>query len=101
MGRVKNKTVKRAAREIIEKYYYKLTNDFDYNKLILGQVAEIPSKRLRNKVAGFITHLMSRIQRGPVRGISLKIQEEQRERLFDKPPKQSKIQISNSEEASL
>ena len=76
MGRIKNKTVKRASREVIEKYYYKLTNDFDYNKLILKQVAEIPTKRLRNKIAGFTTHLMSRIQRGPVRGISLKIQEE-------------------------
>lgn len=94
MGRIKNKTVKRAAREVIEKYYYKLTNDFDYNKLILNQVAEIPTKRLRNKIAGFTTHLMARIQRGPVRGISLKIQEEQRERLFDKPPKESRIQIS-------
>ena len=61
MGRVKNKTVKRAAREVIEKYYYKLANDFEYNKLILGQVAEIPSKRLRNKIAGFTTHLMKRI----------------------------------------
>ena len=34
----------------------------------------IPSKRMRNKIAGFVTHLMKRIQRGPVRGISLKLQ---------------------------
>lgn len=73
MGRIKNKTVKRAAREVIEKYYYKLTNDFHLNKKILEQVAEIPTKRLRNKIAGFTTHLMRRIQKGPVRGISLKI----------------------------
>jgi hypothetical protein len=39
-------------------------------------VAVVPSKRLRNKIAGFATHLMKRIQVGPVRGISLKLQEE-------------------------
>lgn len=61
MGRIKNKTVKRASRELIEKYYYKLTTDFDINKKILEQVAEVPTKRMRNKIAGFTTHLMKRI----------------------------------------
>ena len=44
------------------------------------QVALIPSKPLRNKIAGFITHLMKRLQRSTVRGISIKLQEEERER---------------------
>lgn len=47
---------------------------------IVQEVAVIPTKRLRNKIAGFITHLMKRIQKGPVRGISIKLQEEERER---------------------
>lgn len=50
------------------------------NKKICDEVAIIPSKRLRNKIAGFTTHLMKRIQRGPVPGISFKLQEEERER---------------------
>ena len=58
MGRVRTKTVKKASRVIIEKYYTKLTLDFDINKRIIEEVALIPSKPLRNKIAGFITHLV-------------------------------------------
>ena len=65
---------------VIEKYYPRLTLDFQTNKRIVDEVALIPTKRLRNKIAGFTTHLMRRIQKGPVRGISFKLQEEERER---------------------
>jgi small subunit ribosomal protein S17e len=78
--------VKRTARAVIEKYYSRLTLDFHTNKKVTGEVAILPSKRMRNKIAGFITHLMKRIQRGPVRGISLKLQEEERERKLDFVP---------------
>lgn len=76
---------------IIEKYYSRLTLDFQTNKRICDEVAIIPSKRLRNKIAGFVTHLMARIQKGPVRGISLKLQEEERERRMDFVPEVSAI----------
>merc|ERR1712087_625385 len=92
-GRVRTKTVKKAARVIVEKYYTKLTLDFQINKKITEEVATIPSKRLRNKIAGFTTHLMKRIQRGPVRGISLKLQEEERERRMEYVPDRSEVDI--------
>ena len=88
---VRTKTVKKSARNIIEKYYSRLTLDFATNKRIAEDVAIIPSKRLRNKIAGFVTHLMKRIARGPVRGISLKLQEEERERRMDFVPEVSAI----------
>ena len=94
MGRVRTKTVKRTARLIVEKYYSKLTLDFQVNKKLTEEVAILQSKRLRNKVAGFATHLMKRIQKGPVRGISLKLQEEERERRMDFVPDQSEVDIT-------
>merc|ERR1712023_614940 len=93
MGRVRTKTVKKASRVIIEKYYNRLTLDFHTNKRICEEVAIIPSKRVRNKIAGFTTHLMKRIGRGPVRGISFKLQEEERERKDNYVPDVSAIDV--------
>ena len=89
MGRVRTKTVKRAARAIVEKYYSKMTQDFQSNKRLCDEIAVIQTKRLRNKIAGYATHLMKRIQKGPVRGISLRLQEEERARKLDYVPEVS------------
>ncbi|KIY69832.1 putative RPS17B-ribosomal protein S17.e.B, partial [Cylindrobasidium torrendii FP15055 ss-10] len=92
-GRVRTKTTKRASRVLIEKYYPRLTLDFHTNKRIVDEVAVVPSKRLRNKIAGFTTHLMKRIQKGPVRGISFKLQEEERERKDNYVPEVSALDV--------
>ncbi|KAK7302807.1 hypothetical protein RJT34_13703 [Clitoria ternatea] len=97
MGRVRTKTVKKSSRQVIEKYYSRMTLDFHTNKKVLEEVALIPTKRLRNKIAGFSTHLMKRIQKGPVRGISLKLQEEERERRMDFVPDVSAIATDHIE----
>ncbi|KAE9552085.1 hypothetical protein FO519_004711 [Halicephalobus sp. NKZ332] len=94
MGRVRTKTIKKSSRSIIEKYYTRLTHDFATNKRICDEVAVIPTKRLRNQIAGFITHLMKRIEKGPVRGISIKLQEEERERRDNYMPDISEVDPS-------
>ncbi|KAI7864118.1 40S ribosomal protein S17-A, partial [Spinellus fusiger] len=87
----RTKTVKKASHALIEKYYPRLTLDFQTNKRITDEVAIIASKRLRNKIAGFTTHLMKRISRGAVPGISFKMQEEERERRDQYVPETSAL----------
>merc|ERR1712045_100914 len=94
MGRVRTKTVKKAAKVIIEKYYTKLTLDFDTNKKIIEEIALIPSKSLRNKIAGYATHLMKRLEKSTVRGISIKLQEEEREKRDNYVPEVSELEKS-------
>ncbi|ACV24260.1 40S ribosomal protein S17-A; K02962 small subunit ribosomal protein S17e [Methanocaldococcus fervens AG86] len=62
MGRIRQTLIKRTAMELIKKYRDLFTTDFETNKRILDQVAQISTKRLRNRIAGYITHKMRQIQ---------------------------------------
>ena len=72
-----------------------MTLDFHYNKRVCDEVTLMPSKRIRNKVAGYATRLMKRIQTGPVRGISLKLQEEEREKRMEFVPHETAFKLEN------
>jgi len=54
MGKIKSKQVKRSVKALLEAGI-ELEGDFEINKKILGQ--EMPSKKLRNKMAGHATRL--------------------------------------------
>ena len=57
MGKVRTETVKRAARELIEKFPDKFTNEYESNKTAVNEVVIAPSKKLRNRIAGYVTRL--------------------------------------------
>jgi len=54
MGKIKSKQVKRSVKEILDAGI-ELKGNFEDNKIILGQ--EMPSKKMRNKMAGHATRL--------------------------------------------
>jgi small subunit ribosomal protein S17e len=57
MGRVKTLPIKRATREIFEKFKDRLVEDYSKNKEFLNGVADIKSKKVRNIIAGYLTRL--------------------------------------------
>ncbi len=59
MGKIRIKLVKRTAKELLEKYPDLFTNDFEHNKKVVDKLIEVSSKRLRNQIAGYITHLVA------------------------------------------
>jgi small subunit ribosomal protein S17e len=60
MGRVKPKFIKSLAEKLLEAYPDKFTDKFEENKRAVAELADIPSKTVRNKVAGYITRLVKR-----------------------------------------
>ncbi len=52
MGKTKSRTIRKTANKLM-KEDLEFSKDFDKNKAILG--GEMPSKRLRNKIAGLIS----------------------------------------------
>merc|ERR1711879_1032492 len=78
-------------KKIVEKFYPSLSHDFYTNKHVVQECTILNGKRLANKIAGWVTHVMRRIERGPVRGISIKLQEEERERRDNWVPTESAL----------
>ncbi|CAC27044.1 rpS17 protein [Guillardia theta] len=64
MGKVRTKTIKRSAKYIFIKYFKHLTIDFQENKFFCDEIALITSKSLRNKIAGYVTHLIKEFFKG-------------------------------------
>jgi ribosomal protein S17E len=54
MARIKSTLVKRTAEKLIEQHEF--ANNFEENKKILGET--MPSKRMRNIIAGYIARLV-------------------------------------------
>jgi len=57
LGKVRTETVKRAARELVERFPDRFTNEYEANKLAVNGLLRSPSKKLRNLIAGYVTRL--------------------------------------------
>jgi len=57
MGKIKTTVIKRTAEKLIQNEDISFSEDFEENKKIVDGL--MPSKRMRNMVAGYITRLKS------------------------------------------
>jgi len=59
LGNVRPEQVKRIAQELVTLYADKFTTSFDNNKKAVQSLTNIPSTKVRNRVAGYVTRLMT------------------------------------------
>jgi small subunit ribosomal protein S17e len=57
LGKVRTDTVKRISRELLRRFPDRFTGDFESDKQSVNDLVTTPSKRLRNRIAGYITRL--------------------------------------------
>lgn len=57
MGRIKSTFVKSSANKIYKEGKEEFTGDFNKNKEVVVKYADIPSKKLRNTVVGYVTRI--------------------------------------------
>ncbi|MDC7950634.1 30S ribosomal protein S17e [Methanomassiliicoccaceae archaeon COG_1] len=60
MGRIRPTYIKRVSLELISRYPQAFNRDFDNNKQMVSQLADVSTASMRNKVAGYVTRYMSR-----------------------------------------
>ena len=58
MGKVRTSVVKRVAWKLLDLYPNEVTADFNSNKELVKKYVYIKSKKLRNQIAGYLTHLV-------------------------------------------
>lgn len=60
MGRIKTMLVKRVTNDLVREHNSSFKKDFGENKKIVESFAIVPSKKLRNMIAGYATRIMKR-----------------------------------------
>ena len=58
MGKVRPSLIKRTARTLLEMYPREVSEDFELNKELVDKYVYLKSKKLRNQIAGYLTHLV-------------------------------------------
>ncbi|MBS3162551.1 30S ribosomal protein S17e [Candidatus Woesearchaeota archaeon] len=58
MGRIKTTVIKRTGKKLVSQHRASFKTDFESNKQLLPTYIEVPSKKMKNVLAGYITRLM-------------------------------------------
>ena len=59
MGKVKTEHIKRLGKELMARFPNKFSSNFNDNKHAVDELTEGATTKVRNQVAGYITHTLS------------------------------------------
>ena len=59
LGKVKTEHIKRLAKDLMLRFPDKFSSNFDDNKRVVDTLTEGATTKVRNQVAGYITHTIS------------------------------------------
>lgn len=57
LGKVRTDTVKRTSREVLRRFPERFSGNFESDKQAVNELVITNSKRLRNRIAGYVTRL--------------------------------------------
>lgn len=57
LGKVRASVIKKVAGELMQLYKDQITTDFEVNKQLVSQYVDARTKRMRNRIAGYLTGL--------------------------------------------
>lgn len=58
LGKVRSHIVKNVAKDLMGRFPNKFTNDFSSNKQLVEDLTNVASKKLKNRIAGYVTRLI-------------------------------------------
>lgn len=62
MGRIRPTYIKRVAIDLVSKYPKAFSNDFENNKTMVGNLTDVSSVTMRNRIAGYITRYVDQVE---------------------------------------
>jgi small subunit ribosomal protein S17e len=62
LGKVKTEQVKRIGKELMARFPAKFSSNFDDNKLAVKALTKGATTKVRNQIAGYITHTLSLVK---------------------------------------
>jgi small subunit ribosomal protein S17e len=59
LGKVRTEQIKRIAKELIRRFPDRFSRDFESNKRLVNKLVQGATPRIRNQIAGYITHIFA------------------------------------------
>lgn len=59
MGKVRPNHIKKLAHKLLERFPNRFNSDFEKNKMMVDALTDVTSTKIRNRVAGYVTHLVN------------------------------------------